>query len=116
MPSDTLKRKLKHNFGFLSKIYNAESVKALRRELNYARGKELNVLLEAIHYIISGKITISSAEFNNLVQQKVLVLLRKKLEEKESLRKLLNSHRETKVTFLKRISKSLHSLLTPFFE
>ena len=115
MNKEVFKNYLIRDKTFLRELYEGESGVKKLRILNFATDSKLNTLLRLLHFIANGEIKIKRINFLVIQNHKKLQVIKKAVEKKASLKRLLNSDRETKLKFLKKLSAVYSVLLYCLF-
>ena len=101
--------------GFLKQLYEGQNTSSNNRILTFASDIKLNTLIKLLHFISNGEIKIKRRNFEIIQKNKKLALIRKHVEKKAALARLLKSEREVKIKFLKKLSSIFSSLLYCLF-
>jgi len=115
MEKEILKKYLVRDKFFLRQLYEGEDRVKNNKLLNFASDAKLNTLLKFLHFLSNGEIKIKRENFDILQTNKKLTLLKRHVEKKAALARLLKSERETKLKFLKQLSNVYASLLYCLF-
>jgi hypothetical protein len=115
MNKDVMKNYLIRDKAFLRELYEGESVVRNNRILNFASDTKLNTLLRLLHFISNGEIQIKRINFEIIHSNKKLSLIKRTVEKKAALKRLLNNDREVKLKFLKKLSSIYSALLYCLF-
>ena len=115
MNKDVLKSYLIRDKGFLRELYESSNKLVSNRILHSASDIKLNTLIKFLHFLTNGEIPIKKENFELIHSQKKLTLIKKFVEKKTALSKLLKAERETKLKFLKQLSSVYPPLLYVLF-
>ena len=115
MNKETFKTYLVRDKGFLKELYESDNSSRTIRILNFTNDSKLNTLIKLLHFISNGEIRIKKVNFEIIQNQKKLHLIKKAVEKKAALKRLLSSGRETKIKFLKKLSSVYSALLHSLF-
>ena len=115
MNKEVFKNYLIRDKTFLRELYEGESVVKNNRILNFASDTKLNTLLRLLHFISNGEIQIKRVNFEIIQNNKKLSIIKKAVEKKAALKRLLNTDREAKLKFLKKLSSIFSALLYCLF-
>ena len=115
MNKEVMKNYLIRDKAFLRELYEGESVVKNNRILNFASDTKLNTLLRLLHFISNGEIQIKRVNFEIIQNNKKLSIIKKAVEKKAALKRLLNTDREAKLKFLKKLSSVFLALLYCLF-
>ena len=115
MSEESLKRYLIRDKPFLRELYDGSNKLKNNQVLYFASDSKLNTLIRFLHYVVNGIIKIKRENFENIVKNKKLSLLKKHVEKKAALARLLKSERSEKLKFLKQLSSIYSSLLYCLF-
>jgi hypothetical protein len=115
MDKDTVKKYLVRDKVFLRQLYEGEDRLKNNKILNFASDSKLNTLLKFLHFLSNGDIKIKRENFEILQSNKKLNVLKRNVEKKAALARLLKSEREAKLKFLKKLSNVYSSLLYCLF-
>lgn len=94
-----MKNLLQRDKLFLKSLYEANCVPECKRIIQFASDSKLETLIRFLHLISNGDIKIKKENFNAL-QKKHLKLIKKHLEKKASVQKLLQDERQVKLKIL----------------
>ena len=98
---------------FLKALYDA-SASHVKTILNFASDSKLNTLIKFLHLVSNGVIKVRREHFEHL-ENKHLKLIKKHLESKASVKKLIQADRKTKLTLLLKFTNKYHALLFTWF-
>ena len=115
MNKEVLKNYLIRDKVFLRQLYEGESVVKNNRILNFANDTKLNTLLRLLHFISNGEIKIKRVNFEAIQSHKKLQIIKRGVEKKAALKRLLNNDREAKLKFLKKLSSVYSAILYCLF-
>lgn len=88
----------------------------VKKVLSFASDKDLDRLLSALHFIVSGSIDFPSNLFETLVKKRVLKVLRIAVEHADSLKNVQAASRNDKLEFFKKLSGVLQPLSNVFIK
>lgn len=114
MKEDLLRNRLLRDRTFLHQVYT-NGAKKIIELLKSAPKNKINTILHYLHKVCSGKVRMSTKDFEKIVAQKRLLRLRKGIEKKASLRLSLKDKAHG-ISFLCSIASSLPILFVPLFE
>ena len=115
MNKETLKSYLTRDKSFLKELYEGENVSKNNRIVNFASDTKLNNLIKLLHFIANGEIKIKRVNFEIIQKNNKLQLIKRNVEKKAALARLLKSERDTKMKFLKQLSAIYSALLYCLF-
>lgn len=115
MNEDELKLLLCRDKVFLKRLYSGPNYLKNRDILNSATEAELNTLIQYLHFVANGKITIKKSNFNQIKKNNKLQLIRSKVEKENNCLHLLNSKRQIKLSFLLKMATIMPYLLYGLF-
>ena len=110
MNKELLKSYLIRDKAFLRELYESPNKIVNNRILNFASDIKLNTLIKFLHFLSNGEIPIKKTNFDVIQSHKKLTLIKKYVEKKSAVSKLLKANREIKLKFLKQLS-SVYSVL-----
>ena len=113
--TDILRDLMLHNKTYLARLYQSENPVITKRLLVNSLDKELNLLLEIIHYISVGKIKLSKKLYHQGQLRKRGNFIAKNFGTKEKINDLLNSSREIQCKPLTRLAICFPDLLYLLF-
>ena len=111
MNKDTMKSYLIRDKAFLRELYEGENRLKNNRILTFASDSKLNTLIRLLHFIANGEIKIKRVNFEVIQANKKLSHIKKFVEKKAAVNRLLKSEREPKLKFLKQLSSIFSALL-----
>lgn len=114
MRPETFKPLLERDKAFLEELYCSQSTSNSKRLLNFASDSKLNTVLKFLHFLASGQIKMKKEHFET-IPKRLISVLRKSFEKKNSIRALLNSERQSKIKHLFKLTPVLKELLYPLF-
>jgi len=101
---------------FLRALYStSENVPKVLQILNFAEDTKLNTLIKFLHFLAKGEIPIKKDNFNAVVAQNKLKVLKKVVEKNAAVQRLLKSDRKVKLQFLKKLKNVYPHLLHCLF-
>ena len=115
MNKETLKSYLIRDKVFLRELYEGENRLKNNRILTFASDSKLNTLIRLLHFIANGEITIKRAHFDVIQSNKKISKIKKFVEKKAAVNRLLKSERQEKLKFLKSLSAIYSALLYGLF-
>lgn len=83
--------------------------------LNFSSDLELNTLIKFLHFLSKGEIKIKKKNFDAIIQSNKLGLIKKSVESKAAVKKLLGTDRQSKIVFLRKLSALYYNLLFCLF-
>lgn len=114
MNAESFKPLLERDKLFLEELYSLQSVASQRQKLSFAADQKLNTLIKLLYFISNGDIKLKKEHFQE-IPKRIINLLHKHFEKKNSLKRILNSERESKVKLLFKVSPAFKFLLYPLF-
>ena len=115
MNKDVFKNYLQRDKAFLRRLYEGQNKSVNNRILTFASDTKLNTLIRLLHFLATGEIKIKRQNFEIIQANKKLNLIRRSVEKKAALARLLKSEREQKLQFLKKLSGIYSALLYCLF-
>ena len=115
MNKELLRSYLIRDKAFLRELYESPNKLVINRILNVTSDIKLNTLIKFLHYLSNGEIPIKKKNFDLLQSEKKLKLIKRLVEKKSAVSKLLKAERETKLKFLKKLSSVYSPLLYCLF-
>ena len=115
MNKETFKNYLVRDKGFLKSLYEGDNRLKNNRILNFASDTKLNTLIRLLHFIANGEIKIKKCNFDVIQSHKKINFIKRNVEKKAALQRLLKSEREQKIKFLKQLSSIYSALLYCLF-
>ena len=100
---------------FLRELYQVQSRLSNNRILTSASDTKINTLIRFLHFLANGEIRIKKENFELIQGNKKLNLIKRNVEKKAALARLLKSERDTKMKFLKQLSAIYSALLYCLF-
>ncbi len=110
MNKETVKNYLIRDKGFLRELYEGPDKAKNNKILNFASDVKLNTLIRFLHLLSNGEIKIKKENFEILQSHKKLTFIKRHVEKKAAVSRLLKSERAEKLKFLKKLS-ALYSFL-----
>lgn len=114
MNKEQMKSLLLRDKEFLKSLYESNSSSKTKNVLSFASDQKLNTLLKFIHLVANGEIKVKKEHFESLTSRHLLTI-RKHIESKSSLKKILNGERQVKLQILNKLSPVLHYILYTLF-
>jgi hypothetical protein len=115
MNQETLKRYLIRDKTFLRELYEGPNKLKNNQILYFASDSKLNTLIRFLHYLVNGVIKIKRENFEIIEKNRKLSILKRHVEKKAALSRLLKSERSDKLKFLKQLSSIYSALLYCLF-
>ena len=115
MNRDVFKRYLIRDKAFLRELYEGPSRISNNRIITSASDNKLNTLIRFLHFLANGEIKMKRENFEIVQANRKLAFLKRKVEKKAALSRLLQSERIDKVNFLKQLSSIYSALLYCLF-
>ena len=115
MNKDLLKSYLIRDRGFLRELYESPNNIVSNRILNFASDIKLNTLIKFLHFLANGEVPIKKTNFDLIQSHKKLNFIKRHVEKKSAVSKLLKADREIKLKFLKQLSAIYAVLLYILF-
>jgi hypothetical protein len=115
MDKDTLKSYLIRDKAFLRELYEGQDRVKNIRVLNFASDVKLNTLIRFLHFLSNGEIKMKKENFEILQKNKKVALLKRYVEKKAAVSRLLKSERGEKIKFLRQLSSVYSPLLYCLF-
>ena len=115
MNKETLRAYLIRDKGFLKSLYEGENRLKNNRILSVASDTKLDTLIRLLHFIANGEIKIKKENFDVINEHRKLNVLKRHVEKKSTLRRLLKSERADKLKFLRQLSLIYSSILYCLF-
>lgn len=109
-----LKALLLRDKEFLRSLYASESGTHSKTILNFATDAKLNTLIKFLFAVSNGQIKVKKEHFDSLTHGH-LKIIKKHLESKVALRKLLNEDRRVKLQILSKLKDVFPQLLFTLF-
>ena len=100
---------------FLRELYESPNNIVCNRILNFASDIKLNTLIKFLHYLANGEVPIKKTNFDIIQSHKKLNFIKKHVEKKTAMSRLLKADREMKLKFLKQLSAVYSVLLYILF-
>ena len=115
MNRDVMKSYLIRDKAFLRELYEGPSKTFNNRILNFGSDIKLNTLIRFLHFIANGEIQIKKANFDIINGARKLSFIKRNVEKKSGVTRLLQADRQTKLKFLKQLSAIYGALLYCLF-
>ena len=115
MDKDTVKNQFIRDKEFLRALYEASEAPKANQLLIFASDPQLNTLLKFLHFLSTGEITIRKENFDQISQAKKIQVLKKFVEKKAAVQRMLKADRKIKISFLKKLSTVFPYLLYCLF-
>ena len=114
MNKEVFKRYLVRDKAFLRDLYEGENKFKNNRLLNSASDTKLNTLIQFLHKLSIGEIKIKK-NFEIVQSSKKINVIKRHVEKKAALRRLIKSERQDKIIFLKKLAGVYSALLYCLF-
>jgi hypothetical protein len=115
MNKEVVKQLLVRDKGFLRELYESQSPTNIKRLLNFASDSKLNTLLKFLHFLAIGEIRIKKANFEIIKSEKRLTYIKKHVETKVGINRLVKAERKQKLKFLNHLACVYANLLYCLF-
>ena len=115
MNKETFKSYLIRDKLFLRELYESPNKIVCNRILSFANDTKLNTLIRFLHFLATGEIPIKRNNFELIQAHKKLKYIKRQVEKKSAVSKLLKTDREAKIKFLKNLSNIFAPLLYCLF-
>ena len=115
MNKDIMKSYLIRDKAFLRELYEGPSKTFNNRILNFGSDVKLNTLIRLLHFISNGEIPIKKANFEIINSARKLSFIKRHVEKKSAVSRLLKADRQAKLKFLKQLSSIYSALLFCLF-
>ena len=115
MNKEVFRGYLMRDKAFLRELYEGPSRLSNNRVLTFASDTKLNTLIRFLHFLAIGEIKIKKDNFDAIQSNKKLNIIKKNVEKKAALSRLLKSERVLKIKFLKQLSAIYSPLLYCLF-
>ena len=115
MNKESLKNNLIKDKSFLRELYEGQSKVSNNRILNFATDTKLDTLIKLLHFIANGEIPMKKQNFEVIQSHKKLSYIKRQVEKKSAVIKLLKAERAVKMKFLKQLSNVYSALLYCLF-
>ena len=115
MNKESLKNYLIRDKTFLRELYESQSKVSNNRILNFANDTKLDTLIKLLHFIANGEIPMKKQNFEVIQSHKKLSYIKRQVEKKSTVNKLLKAERAVKIKFLKQLSNVYSALLYCLF-
>jgi len=113
--TDILRDLMLRNKTYLARLYQSKNPAIAKKLLVNSSDKELNLLLQIVHYISEGKIHVTKKCFHQGQIKKRSHFIEKSFGTKEKVNDLLNSSREVQCKHLTRLANCFPDLLYLLF-
>ena len=110
MSAESFKPYLIRDKAFLRELYEGQDRVRNNKLLNFTSDTKLNTLIKFLHFLSNGEIKMKKSDFEIIQEHKKLNFIKKHVEKQAALRRLLQSERNEKLKFLKKLS-SIYSFL-----
>ena len=114
MNKEVMRSYLLRDKAFLRQLYEGTNPVANNRILTVSSDSKLNTLIRYLHFVSNGEIKIKRQNFDKIPSNK-LNLIRRNVEKKAALARLIRGEREAKIKFLKKLSSVYGALLYVLF-
>ena len=111
---EMLKNQMTREKLFLKELFEGTDETKKKRILNLSSDLKINILLHILHSLSNGEILMKKQNFE-LIPISKIKFLKKHVEKKAALERLLNGERSTKLMFLRRLTQSFPLLLHCLF-
>lgn len=115
MNKEVFKTYLIRDKAFLRELYEGPSRVSNNRILTFASDTKLNTLIRFLHFLSNGEIKMKRDNFEIVQANRKLTFLKRNVEKKAALSRLLKSERVDKLKFLKQLSSIYSALLYCLF-
>jgi hypothetical protein len=115
MEKETLKSYLVRDKAFLRELYESPNKMKSIKILNFASDVKLNTLIRFLHFLSNGEIKIKKENFEILQKNKKVLFLKRHVEKKAALARLLKGERIEKLKFLRQLTPVFAALLYCLF-
>ena len=115
MDQEVFKNYLMRDKSFLKSLYEGNDRARNNRILTFASDTKLNTLIRFLHCLSNGEIKIAKDNFDEIHTSHKLNYIKRNVEKKAALNRLLKSEREDKIKFLKKLSTIYSALLYTLF-
>ena len=115
MNTETVRNLLIRDKTFLRELYEGPSKVYNNRILNFATDSKLDTLLKLLHFLANGEIPMKKNNFEVVQSHKKLAYIKRHVEKKSAVLKMLKAERQVKVKFLKQLSNIFAPLLYCLF-
>jgi hypothetical protein len=115
MDKETLKSFLVRDKSFLRQLYEGQDKMKNNKILNFASDVKLNTLIKFLHFLSNGEIKMKRQNFEILQKNRKVLLLKRYVEKKAQVARLLKSERAEKLKFLRQLSNVYSALLYCLF-
>ena len=100
MNRESVKQYLQRDKEFLRELYLSDNLYKVKTILNGASDLKLNTLIKFLHFLSNGEIRIKKENFDKIKSSKRLQFIKKNVEAKAALQRLLKGERKIKLKFL----------------
>ena len=115
MDQETDKGQLQRDKEFLRELFQTDDVNKSKQVLVFASDSKLNTLLKFLHFLTVGDIKIRREDFKVIEDAKKLKILKKFVEKKAAVQRLLKSERKEKLKVLTKLLSVYPQLLYCLF-
>lgn len=116
MNKEVLRSQFIRDKEFLRSLYGTNgNIAKAKQILTFASDAELNTLIKFLHCLAKGEIRIKKINFEAVLTNNKLGLIKKTVEKNNSVKLLLNSDRQKKTIFLRKLSPIYQNLLDCLF-
>lgn len=115
MDKDTVKSQMLRDKEFLRSLNEAVDAPKANQILIFASDPQLNTLLKFLHFLATGEITIRKENFDHISRARKIQVLKKFVETKAGVQRMLKADRKIKISFLKKLSTVYPFLLHCLF-
>ena len=115
MDKETVKGQLVRDKEFLRQLYETRDQPKVKHLLTFASDGQLNTLIKFLHFLSTGEITIRKENFDHISRARKIQVLKKFVETKAGVQRMLKADRKIKISFLKKLSTVYPFLLHCLF-
>ena len=115
MDKDTVKSQLVRDKEFLRQLYEATDQVKAKQILTFASDPQINTLIKFLHFLSTGEITIKKENFEEVSKARKIQVLKRFVETKPAVQKMLKAERRLKMNFLQKLSSVYPFLLHCLF-
>ena len=114
MQKEVLKSQMIRDKQFLKELYEGSNSEHKKKIINFANDMKLNTLIKFLHFLANGEITIKKDNFEQ-IPNKTLKFIKKFVEKKAAVQRLLKSDRIKKLQFLRTLANFYQFMLYCLF-
>ena len=115
MDQQSVKNQLVRDKEFLRELYEAKEPVKAKHVLNFASDSQISTLIKFLHFLSNGEITIKKENFDEISKARKIQVLKKFVETKAAVQRLLRNERKIKMNFLKKLTTVYPFLLHCLF-